>query len=99
MSATVKYTDSQTQSIREDIQTLHDCQDIIEAKHRETMNAVRAKFFELTGPTPSLSFYDLESEFKSSLNQVMARTLDDLIDELILDMEEIAQEIAQEKVA
>lgn len=89
MSATVKYTDSQTDSIREDIQTLHDCQDIIEAKHRETMNAVQAKFFELTGSTPSLSFHDLELAFKSSLDQALSETLNDLIGELVLDLEEL----------
>lgn len=92
MSATVKYTDARTESIREDIQTLHDCQDIIEAKHREAMNAVQAKFFELTGSTPSLSFHDLELAFKSSLDQAMSETLDDLIGELVLDLEEIVQE-------
>jgi hypothetical protein len=69
-------------NIRSDIQLLHDCQDIIEAKHREAMAAVQSKFYEITHFKPS--FISLELVFKDRLNQAMADTLD----ELILDLRE-----------
>ena len=74
-------------NIRSDIQLLHACQDIIEAKHREAMTAVKAKFYEITSFKPS--FTSLELVFKDRLNQAMADTLD----ELILDLRDQALEL------
>lgn len=74
--------DIQTFEYLADIQTLHDCQDIIDAKHREAMAAVQSKFYEITSFKPS--FTSLELVFKDRLNQAMADTLD----ELILDLRE-----------
>lgn len=82
-----QYQEEEIESLRSDIQTLHDCQDIIDAKHREAMTAVKAKFYEITSFKPS--FTSLELVFKDRLNQAMADTLD----ELILDLREQALEL------
>ena len=82
-----QYQEEEIESLRSDIQTLHDCQDIIDAKHREAMTAVKAKFYEITSLKPS--FTSLELVFKDRLNQAMADTLD----ELILDLRDQALEL------
>ena len=82
-----QYQEDEIESLRADIQTLHDCQDIIEKKHREAMTAVQSKFYEITSFKPS--FTSLELVFKDRLNQAMADTLD----ELILDLRDQALEL------
>ena len=72
-----QYQEEEMDRLRADIQTLHDCQDIIEAKHREAMTAVQSKFYEITSFKPS--FTSLELVFKDRLNQALADTLDELI--------------------
>jgi hypothetical protein len=82
-----QYQEGEIESLLSDIQTLHDCQDIIESKHREAMTAVKAKFYELTSFKPS--FTSLELVFKDRLEQAMADTLD----ELILDLKALSVDV------